>query len=154
MAKKRRKKGGLLTSIRYSPKPKKKQQTLPRKVAGWIGGGLVLVALVGIAGLLIWRLVSPVEAGSGTFEVQRVEQLEEPEPSAADPGVEHVAQAFAEIEGREIFFKLTTEQLAEVEAGASIHADYKFYPLSRGLPVVVEEWELVEPGGSPTHGHD
>jgi hypothetical protein len=148
MGRKRRK--GVLTAIRSTSKSsKKKRETMPRKLAGWIGGSLALIVMIGIAGLLLWRIVSPVELAEGTFEVTRVEELESPEASEADPDVEYVAEAFAVIGGKEMFFKLTAEQLESVRAGGRIHAKFKLYSLSRSRPVVVEEWEVVEAGQEP-----
>ncbi len=137
----RKSRRGMLGSFKYARSRPPKKKSLPRRILEWIGGALAIAAMGFVVVLLVWRMISPdygVEHGEATFTPTRIEVFDEPVPATVEGEDDRVATATIEIEGYDVAFQLTAEQLEGVQTGAGIHAKYTFRPFVRGARVIVE----------------
>ncbi len=135
----------MLTSmVKYPKGAHHGKDALWRRVARWVGGAIVVAALVLMVVGLAVMMFKPdlgVATKEGDFAVIGVE-----ESTAGFRAEERaVAAAVISIEGQSVRLPLRADNRAGVDKGRTLHARYTLNP--RVGVVSVESWHLVEPAG-------
>ena len=132
MAKKKR--GGVLRTMRDGSKKKPKKVGPLRRVGGWLGGALSIAALLVVLYLLGMQMYNP-----------RVDSL----PVEAEVTVEALlddgAAAQVTLEGRRVTIPLTGETNDPVTVGTRLHVTYT-RAQSVGA-ITVQEWRVADAAG-------
>lgn len=135
MTRKRKKRGVLVSMVKYPKSSSKTHRSLPAKIAIGFGWTLLMAVLVLIliGGLL--RIFQP-RLGAEIKEADAVVTSIDDNPTIVAPGSGTVAQAIVELEGLRVAVPLTAATRATVDPGVTLHLRYEFLPAMRQVKVL------------------
>ena len=131
----KKKRGGVLRTMRDGTKKKTKKPGLLRRIAGWVGGALSIGALLAVLYLLGMQMYNP-----------RVDSLPIDAEVTVEALLEDGAVAQVTLEGRRVSIPLNGEEGDPVTVGTRLRVTY-VKAQSLGA-VTVQEWSVVTPDES------
>jgi hypothetical protein len=140
MSRKRRK-SGILRTIRGVPQGKSKRAGRPesvlRKILKWVVGGVAGAALL----VLLWvfgQMMFNPELGLVTTEIDTAVVEIEEDPKGFSPDISKGPAAVVVLEGQRKRILLEEEDLRDVEIGAMLRVKYTYFP--RTNVIRIDEW--------------
>jgi hypothetical protein len=140
-SKHRRKRGMLTSLVKYPKDARHGKDSLWRKAGRWVGGTLLIAALVVmVAGLLVmmFRPDLALATKEGEFQVLEVNAS----TAGFRPEEQAVGAAVISVDGHSVRIPLRADNRAGVEKNRTLRVRYTLNP-SVGV-VRVERWSLVE----------